>query len=74
MTAKNTKRKRARGRTTGVIKTRKQGFGKLVARELFLLEVPGESMVDAARRLWLTAQSLVTASASPPRRKSKGKA
>ena len=52
---KNPPARKAAGRKTVA------GFGKHAAKELALgpLERAGESLVDAARRLWLSAGSLV---------------
>ena len=59
MTAKKTKTRRVSGKATA---------RKPAARGA--PERPGESIVDAARRLWLSAQSLITASGET-RRKSR---
>jgi hypothetical protein len=70
MAAKKTKRrekkaassKKAAARKVAMGRKRASGFGRRAAKELSLgrLERPGETVAAAARRLWLSAESLVT--------------
>jgi hypothetical protein len=70
--SKVTARKHVSRKTRGMGVADQTGFRKAAAKELTLgpLERAGESIVDAARRLWLSAQSLVT-SPRVTRRKSR---
>jgi hypothetical protein len=54
--------KEAPARKVAMGRNRAAGFGKHAAKELSLapLERPGETVADAARRLWLSAESSVT--------------
>jgi hypothetical protein len=72
VSSKVTARKHGSTQKRGMGVAAQTGFGEHVARELTLdpLQRPGESVVDAARRLWLSAQSLVT-SPGVTRRKSR---
>ena len=78
MAAKKTKRrekkavsgKKAPARKVAMGRKRVAGFKKHVTKELALgpIERVGENLVHAARRLWLSAESLVTSQVASVRR------
>ena len=69
---------KARARKVAMVRKRLAGFEKSVAKEfLGPIERAGESVVDAARRLWLSAESLLATrggSRRKPKRKTRIKA
>jgi hypothetical protein len=78
MAAKKAKRRKKKAASGKKVPARKLAMGrkraagskKHVAKELVLgpLERAGEATVDAARRLWLSAESLVTSQVTSLRR------